>query len=252
MAIIQVYQSIFSTVIPAVLDVLGFRRQMSGVSKYRHPEMPKTAGTMKYRLAIGAVFLLAAEWSWASGLEQFKTFISSTHSAKGDFIQRQLKTKNGATKLSNQSSGTFMFKRPGKFIWLYQQPYEQLLQADGEKFYLYDKDLNQVTIKALGQSLSTSPAAILFGSNDLEKNFTVKDSGQKEGMDWLAAVPKDQDSGFTQISIGMQNGVPREMDLQDSFGQTTIIVLQRVEKNPTFKADQFTFIAPAGVEVFNP
>jgi len=195
--------------------------------------------------------LLISGYVEAGGLDQFKAFVASTHAAKGDFVQRQMKVVNGEVKLSNQSSGTFMFDRPGKFIWLYQKPYDQLLQADGEKLYMYDKDLNQVSSKLLGTALSSSPAAILFGSNDLEKNFTIKDVGEKEQMDWLQATPKDKDSSFTLISIGMQNGVPREMDLRDAFGQTTIILLQNMERNPSFKPDQFKFTVPAGADVFN-
>lgn len=202
-------------------------------------------------VVVASVFAMSASIS-AGGLDQFKTFVAATHAAKGDFIQRQMKVVNGEMKLSDQSSGTFSFARPGKFIWLYQKPYEQLLQADGEKMYLYDKDLNQVTTKLLGNALASSPAAILFGSNDLEAHFTLKDVGQKDAMDWLQAVPKDKDSTFTLISIGMQNGLPREMDLRDTFGKTTIILLQNIEKNPAFKADQFKFVVPAGADVFNP
>lgn len=199
-----------------------------------------------------AACVAACSLAQAGGLEQFKAFVSNTHAAKGDFIQRQMKTVNGQVKLSDQSSGTFMFARPGKFIWQYDKPFEQLLQADGEKMYLYDKDLNQVTTRLLGSAISSSPAAILFGSNDLEANFTLTDAGQKDAMEWLQAVPKDKDSTFTQISIGMQNGLPREMDLRDNFGKTTIILLQHMERNPPFKADQFKFTVPAGADVFNP
>jgi outer membrane lipoprotein carrier protein len=203
------------------------------------------------KLVIASCVFIATA-AQASGLEQFNAFVSSTHAAKGDFIQRQMKIVDGKMLLSNQSSGTFMFARPGKFIWQYQKPYEQLLQADGEKMYMYDKDLNQVTTKLLGTALSSSPAAILFGSNDLEKNFSIKDVGMKEGMDWLQAIPKDKDSTFTLISIGMQNGMPREMDLRDTFGKTTIILLQNMERNPTLHPDQFKFTVPAGADVFNP
>lgn len=202
-----------------------------------------------------AMFALSASTTLAGGIEQFNAFIKSTHSAKGDFIQRQIKVENGETKLSNQSSGTFMFARPGKFIWLYQKPYEQLLQADGEKLYMYDKDLNQVTINALGTALSSSPAAILFGSNDLEKNFVLKELGKKDGMEFFEARPKDKDSTFSLISIGMQNGVPREMDLRDNFKKTTVILLQNIEKNPAMlnkdKPNPFKFTVPAGTDVTN-
>ena len=210
----------------------------------------KSVSILKAAALAACVFI--SGYVSASGVDQFNAFVSSTHAAKGDFIQRQMKLVNGEVKLSDQSSGTFMFARPGKFIWLYQKPYEQLLQADGEKLYMYDKDLNQVTTKALGTALSSSPAAILFGSNDLAKNFAINDVGPKDGMDWFQATPKDKDSTFTLISIGMQNGVPREMDLRDNFGKTTIILLQNMERNPALKPDQFKFTVPAGADVFSP
>ena len=186
----------------------------------------------------------------ASALEQFKTFVNSTKAAKGEFTQRQVKTMDGAAKVANTSSGTFLFARPGKFIWTYQKPYEQLLQADGEKLYIYDKDLNQVTIRRLGDALGSSPAAILFGSNDLEKNFTLKDAGERDGLEWLEATPKTKDTTFERILIGLKDGVPQAMELRDSFGQVSLLTFKKFEKNPQMKPDQFRFEVPKGADVF--
>jgi outer membrane lipoprotein carrier protein len=189
----------------------------------------------------------------ASALEQFKSFVATTKAAKGEFTQRQVKTDgaNGSNiKLSNESTGTFQFARPGKFIWTYQKPYEQLLQADGEKLYIYDKDLNQVTIKKLGSALGSSPAAILFGSNDLEKNFALKDAGIRDGMEWLHATPKAKDTTFDQIGIGLRNGVPVAMELRDSFGQVSLLTFTKFEKNPPMANHQFKFVVPKGADVF--
>ncbi len=150
----------------------------------------------------------------ATALEQFKSFVASTKSARGEFIQRQIPAQGtGQEKPSATapSSGTFQFARPGKFIWTYQKPYEQVLQADGEKLYIYDKDLNQVTVKKLGNALGSSPAAILFGSDDLEKNFTLKEAPGKDGVEWLQAIPKTKDTSFETIRIGLRNGVPVAM-----------------------------------------
>lgn len=186
----------------------------------------------------------------ASALEQFKTFVSSTKSAKGEFTQRQVKVVDGATKMSNQASGSFVFARPGRFIWKYQKPYEQLLQADGDKLYIYDKDLNQVTVKPLGDALGSSPAAILFGSNDLEKNFTLKEGGAKDGLEWLEATPKTKDTTFERIGIGLKDGLPQAMELRDSFGQVSLLSFQKFEKNPPLGAEQFKFVVPKGADVF--
>lgn len=186
----------------------------------------------------------------ASALEQFRSFVSSTKSAKGEFTQRQVKTADGAPKATGMSTGSFMFARPGKFIWIYQKPYEQLLQADGEKLYIYDKDLNQVTIRQLGDALGSSPAAILFGSNDLEKNFTLKDAGARDGLEWLEATPKTRDTTFDLVGIGLKDGVPHAMELRDSFGQVSVLSFRKFEKNPPMPAQQFKFVVPKGADVF--
>jgi outer membrane lipoprotein carrier protein len=196
--------------------------------------------------------LLIAGFAQASALEQFKSFVASTKAAKGEFVQRQVKNTNGeAPKVSTPATGTFMFARPGKFIWTYLKPYEQVLQADGDKLYIFDKDLNQVTVKKLGDALGSSPAAILFGSNDLEKNFTLTEAGTKDGAELLKAVPKAKDTAFEQIVIGLRDGLPVTMELKDSFGQTSVLSFKGIEKNPALTATSFKFVMPKGADVFN-
>jgi outer membrane lipoprotein carrier protein len=197
-------------------------------------------------LALSLAFAAAAE---ASALAQFKTFVGSTKAARGEFTQRQVK-KNEGGKAAAPSTGTFVFARPGKFIWTYVKPYEQLLQADGTDLFIYDKDLNQVTVKKLGDALGSSPAAILFGSNDLEKNFTLSEAPARDGLEWLNATPKAKDSQFQQISIGLKDGTPAAMELRDSFGQTSILAFTRFEKNPNLGAEHFKFVVPKGADVF--
>ena len=201
---------------------------------------------MLKKLLITAM-VLSAGVAHASALEQFKSFVAGTKSARGEFTQTQvLKTKTGKT-----SSGTFVFSRPGKFIWTYQKPYEQLLQADGETLYLYDKDLNQVTTRKLGGALGSSPAAILFGSNDLDKNFTLSEAGTHDGLEWLNATPKSKDTTFEQIGIGLKDGFPQAMELKDNFGQTVLLKFTNVQRNPALGPQAFKFDVPKGAEVVN-
>ena len=186
----------------------------------------------------------------AAALDQFKAFVAGTKSAKGEFTQQQVrKSANG--KATPASSGSFVFARPGKFIWNYQKPYEQLLQADGDQLYIYDKDLNQVTVKKLGNALGSSPAAILFGSNDLEKNFTLSEAGTRDGLEWLNAVPKARDTTFEQISIGLRDGIPQAMELKDTFGQTSVLKFTNFQRNPSLGAQQFKFEIPKGADVIS-
>jgi outer membrane lipoprotein carrier protein len=188
----------------------------------------------------------------ASALEQFKAFVAGTKAAKGEFTQHLIAgdaaAKSGA-KAPKVSSGTFVFARPGQFIWTYQKPYEQTLQSDGTQIYIFDKDLNQVTTKKLGNALGSSPAAILFGSNDLEQNFVLKEDGTKDGLEWLLATPKAKDTTFDHIRIGLRNGVPEAMELTDTFGQTSALAFTKFEKNPSISAEQFKFVVPKGADV---
>ena len=206
-----------------------------------------TLKTTLTALIATATLAIGAQAS-AAALDQFKSFVAGTKSARGDFTQTQLR-KTTAGKAAPPSTGTFVFARPGKFIWTYQKPYEQVLQADGDTLYLYDKDLNQVTTRKLGNALGSSPAAILFGSNDLEKNFTLAEAGTRDGLEWLTATPKAKDTTFEQIGIGLKDGVPQAMELKDNFGQTTLLKFTSFQRNPSLAANAFRFEAPKGAEV---
>ena len=198
-------------------------------------------------LIAGATLAFTAS-ATAGALDQFKTFVSGTKSARGDFTQTQVRSSKTA-KANPPSTGTFVFARPGKFIWTYQKPFEQVLQADGETMYIYDKDLNQVSSKKLCNALGSSPAAILFGSNDLEKNFTLAEAGTRDGLEWLSATPKSKDTTFEQIGIGLKDGVPQAMELKDNFGQTTLLKFTSFQRNPSLAANAFRFEVPKGAEV---
>jgi outer membrane lipoprotein carrier protein len=220
------------------------------------------AGAIGRRLAaaiLGAALVVAAPAAFASGTEQLKAFVAQVHSARGDFVQKEIKapskaqTPNGMAQpsVSGTSSGTFVFSRPGKFIWTYEKPYEQVLQADGENLYVYDKDLNQVTVRKLGGALGASPAAILFGSNDLEQNFTLRDAGVKAGIDWLELTPKAHDTQFERVGIGFRDGNLEAMELHDVFGNVTLLTFSNIQKNPPLKPDAFKFAVPKGADVIN-
>ena len=203
---------------------------------------------LKIVAALAAGLFIAGS-AGAAALDQFKTFVASTKSARGEFTQKLIKNVDGKEKVSQPASGTFLFARPGKFIWTYQKPYEQVLQADGDQLYVYDKDLNQVTVKKLGDALGSSPAAILFGSNDLEKNFVVKNGPTRDGVEWLELTPKAKDTQFERIGIGFKAGNLEAMELRDAFGNTTLLTFTGMQKNPPLAADAFRFTVPKGADV---
>ena len=208
---------------------------------------------MRYRilapLCAALALLGAVPAAHAAATDQLQSFVTSVKSARGEFTQQQMKGKGAAAKVAGTSSGTFAFARPGKFTWRYTKPYEQLLQADGQTLYIYDKDLNQVTERKLDGALGSSPAAILFGSNDLDKNFTLSDAGVKNGIDWLELIPKSKDTQFKSVGIGFRDGNLEAMELHDVFGNVTLLTFSNIEKNPSLPPSTFKFVRPQGADV---
>lgn len=196
--------------------------------------------------ALACALLSAAHSVDAAPLDQLRAFLTQTTAARGEFVQSVV-SRAGAKP--TVSSGRFVFQRPGKFRWIYEKPYEQLIVADGSRLVLFDKDLNQVTIRKLGASLPSSPASILFGSNDFEKEFEVVDAGTRNGLEWVQAKPRAKDSTFERIDIGFRDGLPAAMQLADNFGQVTQLTFSDVERNPKLDAEAFRFTPPKGADV---
>lgn len=197
-------------------------------------------------LALAATLALASFAAHAGAVDQLRSFLSQTKTARGEFTQR-VTSRAGAT--AQNSTGRFVFQRPGKFRWIYDKPYEQIIVADGDKLFLYDKDLNQVTVKKLAGAIPASPASILFGSNEFEKEFEVVDAGSRDGLEWIVAKPRAKDSPFERIEIGFRDGLPGAMQLTDSFGQVSLLRFAKVERNPKVDAEQFRFTPPQGADV---
>ncbi|MBI3222467.1 MAG: outer membrane lipoprotein chaperone LolA [Nitrosomonadales bacterium] len=183
----------------------------------------------------------------AGAIEKLKGFIAATHSAQASFTQAVF-DQNG--KRMQSASGTMQFQRPGKFRWTYQKPYEQIIVGDGEKFWLYDADLNQVTVKKLDAALGGSPAALLSGSNEIERGFTLKEAGTQDDLEWLQAIPKSQDSSFEKIRMAFNAQAELiVMELHDTFGHKTVLRFSAMQRNPKLPVQQFQFVPPKGADV---
>ena len=197
-------------------------------------------------LLVLALLLLAALPARAGAVAALREFLAQTKSARGEFTQQ---VTRGQSAAAPPSSGTFYFERPGRFRWAYAKPYEQLLVADGERLFLYDKDLNQVTVKRISAALPASPAPSLFGGNEFERDFVGVDSGTRDGVAWLTATPRAKDTQFERIEIGFRDGAPAAMVLADSFGQVSRLNFVRFERNVRLDAALFRFTPPAGADV---
>ena len=193
------------------------------------------------------ILLLLPLSAHAGGIDKLKQFIAATHSAEANFTQVVL--DQGGHRIQS-ASGLMQFQRPGKFRWTYQKPYAQIIVGDGAKFWLYDADLNQVTVKKLDAALGSSPAALLSGSNEIERGFTLTESGSQDGLDWLQANSKTQDGSFEKILMAFNaNAELTIMELNDAFGHKTVLRFSNMRHNPKIAPQQFQFTPPKGADV---
>lgn len=193
-----------------------------------------------------AIFAALPLFAHAGAIDQLRGFLNETRTYKADFKQAVI-SRNG--RKPQESSGTLAIQRPGKLRWEILKPYPQLVVGDGQKIWIHDPELQQVTVRQAGQAIGSSPAALLSGSNELEKNFTLREAGDAEGLLWVEATPKATDSGFEKVRLGFAGSDLKAMDLQDSFGQTTLIRFSKIERNPALPAATFKFVPPPGVDV---
>ncbi|MBS4098401.1 MAG: outer membrane lipoprotein chaperone LolA [Sulfuricella sp.] len=183
---------------------------------------------------------------YAATLDTLKAFVQQTQTVRAQFKQQVLDKKLVSTQ---ESSGSMELQRPGKFRWVYDKPYQQLIVGDGVKLWLYDADLKQVTVKKLDLAIGGSPAALLAGQGDLEKHFNLKDLGKRGSLDWLEATPRDKDSTFESVRMGFNGDTLEIMELRDHFGQTTVIRFSHLERNPKLSPEAFRFTPPKGADV---
>ncbi|MDP2787304.1 MAG: outer membrane lipoprotein chaperone LolA [Pseudomonadota bacterium] len=195
---------------------------------------------------ISLVILTAATPVLADAKARLEAFIDSTKGLKANFTQT---VTDRAGRKTQEASGNLYFSRPGKFRWIYQKPYAQIIVGDGKKLWIHDEDLDQVTVRKLDRALGDSPAALLAGDNDIEKLFSLKDAGIKDGIEWLEATPKSKEGSFEKVRMGFKGDDLQVMELKDNFGQTTLLRFSNLQRNPSMGASLFRFAPPKGADV---
>lgn len=165
---------------------------------------------------------------------------------RAQFHQTVLDAQNRKVQ---EVTGSMQLLRPGKFRWDYNKPYVQLVIGDGRKVWLYDPELDQVTVRSLDKMIGSSPAALLAGNKDIEKTFDIRADVRQGSMDWVEVTPKDKESGFERMYLGFNGENLQEMELHDSFGQTTVIEFSHLERNPKLNPQVFKFTPPKGADV---
>jgi len=198
------------------------------------------------RLGLALAATLAAPLaSAADPVETLRSFVRDVKSGHAEFSQT-VTSPDGAKKKS--SSGSFDFARPNRFRFAYAKPFEQTIVGDGEKVWIYDADLNQVSSRKLGQALGATPAALLAGGG-LERDFDLSPLPAKDGLDWAEAKPKAKDGAFQSVRVGFQGSTLAALEIVDSFGQRSLLRFSAFAANVAIPAEMFRFTVPAGADV---
>ena len=180
-------------------------------------------------------------------INQLKAFLKSNASLAADFKQVSF---NKAGQAAQSNFGKFYLSRPGKFRWNYQKPFVQEIVSNAGKVWFYDADLEQVTVKQLDDSLGSTPALLLTGQVDIEEKFKLEEQGNDDSLNWVKLSPKNEESGFKYILIGLDKGQLGGMELSDNFGQLTRIYFSNIQLNPALSDGLFDFKPPKDADVF--
>jgi len=190
--------------------------------------------------------LLANAAADQAGQQRVERFLQGLEGLQAQFIQT---LTDRAGKVTDESKGTLAIKRPNRFRWDYRDPHEQTIVADGKRVWLYDADLEQVTVRALDNTLSATPAMLLSGESKLDENFTATQSTQEQGVQWVRLEPKRSDTDFKWVRLGFAGDDLKFMQLADKLGQTTTLSFSGFERNPPLDPSRFVFNVPPGADV---
>jgi len=177
---------------------------------------------------------------------QLEAFLSQAQSISARFKQK-LVDQYGYTL--QESAGTLRMQRPGKFHWDYVLPYPQSIISNGKKIWMYDSELEQVNVRAYDQVLASSPVNLLDKNQNLNVEFNVQTMPFADQQYWLKLLPKNSESDFKEMLVGLLDGKIKTMRFIDNFNQTTQIEFEQLVVNPQFAKSQFEFVAPQGTDV---
>jgi outer membrane lipoprotein carrier protein len=199
--------------------------------------------------------LLAFSLAWLSaplgaqeGADRLEAFLDGLNTLRADFEQIVVTTGQGDARVSR---GTFYLQRPGRFRWSYEEPEGQLVVADGERVWLYDMELAQVSHRNQADALRGTPALLLSDTAPVDRHFEVVDLGQRLDMDWVELIPRGEASEVTKVLVAFNGDSLQRLEMVDSFGQVTRFVFSNTQRNPALKPSLFRFTPPSGVDLLS-
>jgi outer membrane lipoprotein carrier protein len=197
--------------------------------------------------ALAALVLLPSLASAATGRDAITRFSTDLRSLDGRFVQQGFDAQGEPTE---RSEGRISLKAPRQFRWEYQQPFPQLIVADGDHLWLYDPDLEQVTVRVQSYEEQTSPLAALIDPGELDRQFIVTEGGQAGGITWVdLKARKPEDSAVSSARLGFNASGLAKMAFEDQLGQRTEVSFSQWTRNGALPAELFRFVPPEGVDV---
>jgi len=181
-----------------------------------------------------------------AGRQKVEGFLQGLTSLQANFKQT---LSDRAGEIVETASGELAIRRPDRFRWDYREPNQQVIVADGTRIWLYDSDLEQVTVRKLDATLSATPAMLLSGQGNLQDNFSVVQTSQEGAIQWVRMEPKRDDTDFKWVRLGFDATTLKFMQLADKLGQTTTLEFSQLQRNPAIDSSRFTFTVPAGADV---
>lgn len=173
-------------------------------------------------------------------------YLDGLHSYAATFTQRRF---DETGELLETARGDCSIERPGRFRWNYLDPYKQVIVSDSRKLWIYDEDLAQVTVNDVNAGAPGTPAELLSAEFEVRSRYEVTHLGSRDGVDWYALKPKDAQTQFQDIELGLADGEVKAMRLKDNLGQSTELAFDAVKRNAPMAASLFEFTPPAGVDV---
>jgi outer membrane lipoprotein carrier protein len=212
----------------------------------KSPHCARLVGALIFLAATAGPAVGIAAQSPQAGQQRVEAFLQGLDGLQAQFKQI-LTDRNGQTV--DEASGTLAISRPDRFRWDYRQPYQQIIVADGTRIWIYDSDLEQVTVRKLDETLSATPAMLLSGRSNLADNFNVTQLSREGSIDWVRMEPKRDDTDFRWVRLGFEGALLKYMQLADKLGQTTSLEFSKLERNPPLDPSRFTFTVPPGADV---
>lgn len=189
---------------------------------------------------------VAKEDSVDQGLVRLRDYLDEFESLRANFRQEVI---NADLELVEQASGRVLLQKPGRFVWNYEQPHERVIMADGERVWLYEADLEQVTIRRFDTGLGETPASLLTGTADVLDHFEYVESSFVDGLEWIQIKPRSPESDFASIILAFDGDNLTQIALLDRLDQRTRLYLSEVEKPTIVESGEFVFVVPDGADV---